>query len=85
MYLNELGRRFFIDQGKQTTNLASISLSKVSTAPIPIPPEAEAAEILRIYDGQSLPGIGADLDDMQTTAATLRQSILAAAFRGELA
>ena len=85
MYLNELGRRFFIDQGKQTTNLASISLSKVSTAPIPIPPAAEAAEILRVYDGQALPGVGADMDGMRTAAATLRQSILAAAFRGELA
>ena len=85
MYLNELGRRFFIDQGKQTTNLASISLSKVSTAPIPMPPAEEAAEILRIYDGQSLPGIGVHMDDIRTVAATLRQSILAAAFRGELA
>ncbi len=85
MYLNELGRRFFIDQGKQTTNLASISLSKVSTAPIPIPPAAEAAEILRVYGGQSLPGAGVDMDDMRTAAATLRQSILAAAFRGDLA
>lgn len=85
MYLNELGRRFFIDQGKQTTNLASISLSKVSTAPIPIPPAAEAAEILRVYAGQSLPGVGVDIDGMRTAATTLRQSILAAAFRGELA
>lgn len=85
MYLNELGRRFFIDQGKQTTNLASISLSKVSAAPVPVPPPNEAAEILRVYKSYALPGVGTEMNHMRTTASTLRQSVLAAAFRGELA
>ena len=84
MYFNELGRRFFIDQGKQTTNLASISLSKVSTAPVPIPPALEAAEILRLYSRQSMPEMDEKLDDIGSAPVTLRQSILAAAFRGEL-
>ena len=33
-YANEMGRRFFIEQGKQTTNLASISLTKLRSAPV---------------------------------------------------
>jgi len=45
-YANELGRGFFIEKGKQTTNLASISLSKISELPIPVPPPAEAQIIV---------------------------------------
>ncbi|MGL3211860.1 restriction endonuclease subunit S [Bradyrhizobium sp. BR 1433] len=46
-YANEMGRRFFIEEGKQTTNLASISLTKISKLPVPIPPPAETVEIIR--------------------------------------
>jgi type I restriction enzyme, S subunit len=46
-YANEMGRRYFIDEGKQTTNLASISLTKISKLPVPVPPSAEADEIVR--------------------------------------
>lgn len=85
MYLNELGRKFFLDESKQTTNLASISLTKVSLAPVAIPPVQEASAIIAQLDAMSENEIGepafAALDGV---AATLRQSILAAAFRGEL-
>jgi type I restriction enzyme S subunit len=84
MYLNELGRRFFIDEGKQTTNLASISLTKVSRAPLPVPPKAEAGAILAILAGQSATGLESEVEAMADDATVLRQSILAAAFRGEL-
>ena len=84
MYLNELGRRFFIDKGKQTTNLASISLSKISTAPVPIIPRNEAAEILNVYNGYSLPETDSGMDEVGSASTTLRQSVLAAAFRGAL-
>jgi type I restriction enzyme S subunit len=40
-HANEMGRAFFIEKGKQTINLASISLSKISDLPVPVPPEAE--------------------------------------------
>lgn len=79
-YLNEFGRAFFMEQGKQTTNLASISLSKVSKAPVPVPPLAEAEVIwTRLEDSQH------DISsELEADASALRQSILAAAFRGEL-
>jgi type I restriction enzyme S subunit len=85
-YANEMGRRFFIEGGKQTTNLASISLSKISMLPVPIPPPAEAAEILRRVSDAL--GAAADVVDVfeaeAADAARLRQSILKAAFEGQL-
>ncbi|MCW1843891.1 restriction endonuclease subunit S [Prosthecomicrobium hirschii] len=85
-YANEIGRRFFIDEGKQTTNLASISLSKISLLPIPIPPPAEAAEIIRRVS-EALAAAAdtqAMLDAEAADAARLKQSILKAAFEGRL-
>jgi type I restriction enzyme S subunit len=86
-YANEMGRRFFIDEGKQTTNLASISLSKISLLPIPIPPPAEAAEILRrVSEALSAADeTRALLDAEAADASRLKQSILKAAFEGRLA
>lgn len=85
-HANEMGRRFFIDEGKQTTNLASISLSKISLLPIPVPPPAETAEILRRVSEAlaSAADTEAMLDAEAADAARLRQSILKAAFEGRL-
>lgn len=85
-YANEMGRRFFIDEGKQTTNLASISLSKISLLPIPIPPPAEAAEILRRVSEAlaAATDMLAMMDAEAADAARLKQSILKAAFEGRL-
>jgi type I restriction enzyme S subunit len=85
-YANEMGRRFFVEGGKQTTNLASISLSKISTLPIPVPPPAEATEILR-RTSDALAACAdtlATLDAEAADAARLKQSILKAAFEGRL-
>jgi type I restriction enzyme, S subunit len=85
-YANEMGRRFFIDKGKQTTNLASISLSKISMLPVPIPPPAEVAEILRrVSDALTAAAdVLAVFDAEAADAARLKQSILKAAFEGRL-
>lgn len=85
-YANEMGRRFFVEEGKQTTNLASISLSKISMLPVPIPPPAEAKEILRrVSDALAAASdVLAVLDAEASDAARLKQSILKAAFEGRL-
>ena len=44
-YANMEGGRYFQQEGKQTTNLASISLSKVRSLPIALPPAAEQASL----------------------------------------
>lgn len=85
-YANEMGRRFFIDEGKQTTNLASISLSKISMLPVPIPPPAESTEILHQVSNalSAAADTVAMLDTEAADAARLKQSILKAAFEGRL-
>ena len=86
MYLNELGRRYFLDESKQTTNLASISLTKVVRAPVAIPPAREAPAIMRVLADRMDTAIeDSEIGRAALAASTLRQSILAAAFRGELA
>ncbi len=85
MYLNELGRKFFIDESKQTTNLASISLTKVSQAPVAVPPPNEATSIISLLDHLANEESGkTTIGAAFHVASELRQSILAAAFRGEL-
>lgn len=84
IYLNELGRRFFLDESKQTTNLASIAISKVSAAPVAVPPTAEADAILSILADLMCGDLSPSIDNGLARAKNLRQSILAAAFRGDL-
>ena len=51
-YANELGQGYFFSAGTQTTNLASISKSKLADLPVPLPPHEEALEIVaRVEDG----------------------------------
>ena len=85
-YANAFGQGFFMDKGKQSVNLASISLTAISGLPVPLPPLDEQAEIVR--------QIGAKLSELITLrewcetelkrSASLRQSILKDAFSGRL-
>ena len=47
---NSFGKDYFSREGKQTTNLASINLTKLSAFPVPIPPTAEQQEIVAEVD-----------------------------------
>ncbi|ATN36421.1 hypothetical protein ACO34A_21775 [Rhizobium sp. ACO-34A] len=85
-HANEMGRAFFVEQGKQTTNLASISLSKISRLPVPVPPPQEVRAIMRLVSerlGEATEAL--DLLKMEAAdAARLRQAILKSAFEGTL-
>jgi len=83
-YCNTLGESYFQNEGKQTTNLASISLSKVRALPISLPPASEQLRILDEIDRRFTV-----LDQVEATVTTslarcgvLRQAILKRAFRG---
>ncbi|MBF6650839.1 restriction endonuclease subunit S [Methylobacter sp. BlB1] len=83
---NTEGHEYFIRQGKQTTNLASINKTILSNLPINMPPTEEQKEIVRRVE--SLFTL-ADTVEKQYLAAKQRldrltQSLLAKAFRGEL-
>jgi len=85
-YANEFGQDYFLSQGKQTTNLASISKTKLSSFPVPVPSAQEAAEIVTRIE-MALSWLG--MVDREQARAThllnhLDQANLARAFRGEL-
>jgi type I restriction enzyme S subunit len=85
-YANEMGRNYFFSEGKQTTNLASINLTKVSLLPIPIPSAAEAFQVVELLD-EACSLVDHAISDsgvQRVQADRLRQSILAAAFSGKL-
>jgi type I restriction enzyme S subunit len=85
-YANENGQRYFIDQGKQTTNLASISKRKVAALPVPVPPTDEAVEIVRRIESAFgwLDRVATDHAAATRHLPKLDAAILAKAFRGEL-
>ena len=49
-YANELGRAYFSSAGTQTTNLASISKSRLSALPIPMAPRDRAVRIVQAIE-----------------------------------
>ncbi len=65
----------------------SLSMGTIRQIPVVLPPAAEQVEILRRVEHAlaAAADCGNEVRDQQVAAATLRQSILAAAFRGELA
>lgn len=81
-YANTFGQKFFFDEGKHTTNLASISMTKLKALPVPIPPPAEQKRIVAEVERRM-----SVIDDFENAvsenlnrSALLRRSILRQAF-----
>lgn len=85
-YTNAMGQTFFMEKGKQSVNLASISLTAISKLPVPLPPPAEQSEIVsRVEEALSRADAAeATLNAQARAARALKQSILKAAFAGHL-
>lgn len=85
-YANEFGQQHFFDEGKQTTNLASISKSKLSAMQVPVPPLQEANEIIRRIESAfaKIDRLAAEAKRALDLVGKLDEAILAKAFRGEL-
>ena len=86
-YGNTSGQQYFFEQGKQTTNLASINLTKLRGLPVPIPPFAEQSRI--VAEVERLLSLVEEAELLANVSvrrcARLRQSILKWAFEGRLA
>lgn len=81
------GRKELEAQASSTSGLHTLSISKVAGLRCPVPPLREldvSLSMVQRLTAEATAG-GDDMNTMKSTAATLRQSILAAAFRGELA
>lgn len=83
---NTIGKDYFIKQGKQTTNLASINKTKLSAFPVPICSKEEMVEIIDIVDSKVLKTDRtlAEVDSQLLHAEQLKVSVLSKAFAGEL-
>ncbi len=81
---NTFGKDYFLRVGKQTTNLASINLGKLSEFPVPVPPRAEqlrmAQEIERLLS--VVDEVEGDVDANLQRAQALRQATFAKCFSG---
>jgi type I restriction enzyme S subunit len=85
-YANTFGQKFFFDEGKHTTNLASISMTKLKELPVPIPPPAEQQRIVAEVERRLsvVDELEAVVSANLLRAARLRQAVLQRAFSGEL-
>jgi type I restriction enzyme S subunit len=83
---NTFGQRFFLEYGKQTTNLASINRSVLAKLPVPIAPTEEQTEILREVERrlEAADKLAATLQTQLTRARATHQSLLRDAFSGSL-
>ena len=83
---NTFGQRYFMKEGKQTTNLASINLTKLSAFPVPLSPLTEQCRIVSEVERRlSLcDKMEATIAESLKKAESLRQSILKKAFEGKL-
>lgn len=86
-YGNSRGCEYFLARGKQTTNLASINKSVLSALPIAVPPAEEQAEIVRRVHElfQLAEYMERCFASAKARVGALTSSVLAKAFRGELA
>ena len=85
-YANSSGRSYFLTQGKQTTNLASINLTKLSSFPLPLPPVNEQRRVVGEIEKHftRLDVAVAALKRVQVNLKRYRASVLKAACEGRL-
>jgi type I restriction enzyme S subunit len=85
-WANAFGQPWFVDEGKQTTNLASISKSKLSRFPVPVPPAAEQSALVALTTRMlgMLDALASRIVSAQRRIKRVEQAALAKAFRGEL-
>jgi type I restriction enzyme S subunit len=86
LYANEFGQSHFFDEGTQTTNLASISKTRLSSLPLRLPPVSEAVEIVRRVEiaFSWINQLASNATSARKLIDRLDQAVLTKAFRGEL-
>ncbi|GAA1424468.1 hypothetical protein GCM10009601_29260 [Streptomyces thermospinosisporus] len=78
--------KWFEGNGKQSTNLASISLSKIKNLPVPVPPRCEQERIAERIEERltQLRHARATTERVLRQGVNLRDALLRKAFQGEL-
>jgi len=85
-YGNTVGQQYFFDEGKQTTNLASLNSSKLKALPVLVPPQAEQIRIVEAIESylSRLDDAMETLERVQRNLKRYRASVLKAAVEGRL-
>lgn len=85
-HANSFGRTWFIRNGKQSVNLASVSLTTIKSFPIPVPPPAEQKRIVDdiVAALDSHTRLESAVKAAALRSAAVRRSVLRSAFNGEL-
>jgi type I restriction enzyme, S subunit len=85
-YGNTVGQQYFFDEGKQTTNLASLNSSKLKALPVVVPPQREQTRIVEAIESYltRLDDAMATLERVQRNLKRYRASVLKAAVEGRL-
>jgi len=85
-FANTAGQRYFNSEAKQTTNLASINLSKLSAFSIPISPATEQRRLVDAIDEHfsRLDAAVAELERVRANLKRYRAAVLKAACEGRL-
>jgi type I restriction enzyme S subunit len=83
---NTIGGRWAERNGKQSVNLASISLSMIRNMPVIVPPSGTASRIIQQLHDQlaCLEQTSAQINAIRARGSALRQAVLVAAFTGRL-
>ena len=84
--LSPLGRKFIIQQASSTTGLHTLSISKVSGLPVPVPTLEEQEVVLSEVDDilSKINKMENEISNEAERSESLRQSILKRAFSGNL-
>lgn len=79
---NSFGKDYFLRVGKQTTNLASINLGKLSEFPVPVPPPVEQLRMVQEIERllSVVDEVETDVDSNLQRAKVLRGAVLSKAF-----
>ncbi len=85
-YGNSIGMDYFFEQGRQTTNLASINLTKLGLLSVPLPPMKEQQRIVAEVERRLsiIDNVEATIEVNLKRADQLRQIVFKEAFTGKL-
>jgi len=84
--LSPVGRDLIVKKASSTTGLHTLSISKVSSLPVPVTTQTEQAVLLQLLDEKLSTGdfLVQEINSQLIRATALRQAILKKAFSGQL-
>ena len=85
-WANTLGQAYFLENAKQTTNLASINREVLRRLPVPVPPVDEQTQILKLVSQRlsSVERLTTSLEHQLARSLVMREALLREAFAGKL-